>query len=177
MKLLAVILLGLLLAGEASATTENTTYVNQITTQYLIESSVEKCISSDYLVQNVNCNLFNNKSMLVRIYIADSVDANKLRYGNLEMLRSAIRGHALAVGVDPSVEDMKVQICNSTVIHCTMHSARSLISMSSDDLANSPGPLSVLVLKMLSTMTPIIGSHLVSGKFVPVTEYGEYFSP
>lgn len=138
---------------------------------------VEESISSNYLVQSVKCNIFGNKSMLIKIYIADSVDARNLRYGNLEMLKSAIRGHALAVDVDPSVEDMTVQICNSTAIQCTMRSSRSLISMSLNDLVNRPGQLEVLVPKMLSTMTPVIGSHLVSGKFVPVKEYGEYFNP
>ena len=146
---------------------------------------VEESISANYLVQNVKCNIFNNKSMLIRIHIADSVDARKLRYGNLEMLQSAVRGHVLAVEVDPSVEDMTVQICNSTTIHCTMHSYRSLVGDASlDDLEideNRPGRYSAkvnqLTLKMLSTMTPVIGSHLVHGKFVPVKEYGEYFNP
>jgi len=137
---------------------------------------VEEGISANYLVQNVKCNIFENKSMLIKIYIADSVDARTLRYGNLEMLKSSILGHALAVDVEPSIEDMTVQICNSTTIHCTMCSARSLISMSLNDI-NRPGQLNVLVPKMLSTMTPVIGSHLVSGKFVPVKEYGEYFNP
>ena len=174
---LAYILFALVLLGVASATTENTTYVNHIMTQYQIENSVEKGISSNYMVQSVKCNLFDNKSMLVKIYIADNVDARTLRYGNLDMLKSAIRGHALAIGIDPSVEDMTVQICNSTAIQCTMRSARSLMSMSLDDLVNRPGQLEVLVPKMLSTMTPVIGTHLVSGKFVPVEEYGEYFNP
>jgi hypothetical protein len=138
---------------------------------------VEEGISANYLVQNVKCNIFDNKSMLIKIYISDSVDARTLRYGNLEMLKSSILGHALAVDVDPSVEDMTVQICKSTAIQCTMCSAKSLISMSLNDLVNRPGQLNVLVPKMLSTMTPVIGSHLVSGRFVPVKEYGEYFNP
>ena len=174
---LAYILFALFLLGTASATTENTTYVNHIMIQYQIENSVEKGIASNYMVQSVKCNLFDNKSMLVKIYIADNIDARTLRYGNLDMLKSAIRGHALAIGVDPSVEDMTVQICNSTAIQCTMRSARSLMSMSLDDLVNRPGQLEVLVPKMLSTMTPIIGTHLVGGKFVPVEAYGEYFNP
>ncbi len=65
---LAYILLAIFWLGAVSATTENTTYVNHITTQYLIESSVEKGISSDYMVQSVRCNLFDNKSMLVKIF-------------------------------------------------------------------------------------------------------------
>jgi carbon starvation protein CstA len=138
---------------------------------------VEKGISTDFMVQSVKCNLFDNKSILVRIYIPDSVDPRTLRYGNLEMLKSAILGHALAVDTDSLVEDMIVQICNSTTIHCTMRSARSLISMSLNDLVNRPGQLEVLVPKMLATMTPVIGSHLVGGKFVPVEKYGEYFNP
>lgn len=176
MRLLALILFTSFLLGTASATTENATYVNHIMTQYQIENSIETGISTDYLVQNVKCNLFNNKSILLRIYIADSVDAKSLRYGNLEMLKTAIRGHALATDIDPSVEDMTVQICNSTAIQCTMRSSRLLISMSLDDL-DKYGKAGTLVLKMLSTMTPVIGTHLVSGKFVPVEEYGEYFNP
>lgn len=176
-ELQAAILSVLLLASVGSATTENTTYVDHILTQYQIESSIEKGISTNYLVQSVKCNLFDNKSMLVKIYIADSVDARTLRYGNLEMLKSAIHGHALAVDIDPSVEDMTVQICNSTAIQCTMRSSRSLISMSLDDLLNKPGQLDALVPKMLSTMTPVIGAHLVSGKFVPVKEYRGYLDP
>ena len=151
------------LLGIASATTENTTYVNHIMTQYKIESSVEKGVSTNYWVQSVKCNLFDNKSMLLRIYIADNVDARTLRYGNLDLLKSAILGHALAVDVDPLVEDMTVQICNSTAIQCTMRSARSLISMSSDDLANRPGQLEVLVSKLLSTMTPVHLPEICSG--------------
>jgi len=166
-----------LLAEVTSATTENVSYVNFISTQYQIESSIEKGISSDFMVQDVKCNLFENKSILVRIYLADNIDARSLRFGNLEMLKSAVRGHALAVGIDPSVEDMIVQICNSTAVQCTMRSARSLITMSLQDLVNQPGRLEVLVPKMLSTMTPVIGSHLVSGKFMPVDQYGECFNP
>lgn len=113
---------------------------------------------------------------MVCIYIADNIDAKSLRYGNLDMLKSAIRGHFLAADLYPSVEDMIVQICNSTEIHCTMHSSRSLISMSLEDL-NESGQIETFVLKMLSTMMPVIGTHLVSGKFLPVDEYGEYFSP
>jgi predicted thioredoxin/glutaredoxin len=128
------------------------------------------------MVQSVRCNLFDNKSMLVKIYIADNVDARTLRYGNLEMIKSAIRGHTLAVDADQSVEDMIVQICNSTAIQCTMRSSRSLISMSLDDL-NKSWKAETLAMKMLSTMTPVIGSHLIGGKFVPVEEYGEYFNP
>jgi hypothetical protein len=174
---LAYILFALYILGAASATTENSTYVNHIMTQYQIEHSVEKGISTNFMVQDVKCNLFDNKSMLVKIYIPDNVDANNLRYGNLEMLKSAIRAHALAVDTDPSVEDMVVQICNSTAIQCSMRSARSLISMSLNDLVNRPGQLEVLVPKMLCTMTPVIGTQLLSGKYVRVKEYGEYFNP
>lgn len=167
----------LLLAEIAPATTENLSYVNYISTQYQIESSIEKSISSDFMVQDVKCNLFENKSILVRIYLADNMDARSIRYGNLEALKSAVRGHALAVGVDPSVGDMIVQIRNSTAVQCSMRSARSLITMSLQDLQNQPGRLEVLVPKMLSTMNPVIGSHLVSGKFMPVDRYGECFNP
>jgi len=176
LRSIALLLFLCCLLGTVLATTENTTYVNHITNQYQIESAIETAISTNYLVQDANCNLFDNKSILLKIYISDNVDAKALRYGNLEMLKTAIRGHVLATEIDPSVEDMIVQICNSTAIQCTMRSSRSLISMSLDDFVRS-GKVGTLVLKMLSTMTPVIGSHLVSGKFVPVEEYGEYFNP
>jgi hypothetical protein len=141
--------------------------------------NVEKIIGFDLFVQNVGCNIFDNKSMLVKIYLEDNVDARKLRYNNLEMLQSAICGYILAVNLDASIEDMTVQICNSTAIQCTMHSYRSLVSGTSlDDLEideNRPGRYSAkvnqLTLKMLSTMKPVIGSDLVSGKSVPVKGY------
>ena len=139
-----------------------------------IEKGIEQGISRCYLVQSVKCNIFDNKSMLVKIYIADNVDARELNFRdqNVEqMLRLGISGYIAAVNVDPLIEDMTLQICNSTAIQCTMHSYRSLISMSVDEVLDKPGYVDTLKDKMLSTMTPVIGSHRVSGKWVPVEVY------
>ena len=68
-------------------------------------------------------------------------------------------------------KDMTLQICNSTDIQCTMHSYRSLMSLSLDDLQNKPGLVANLVTKMLTTMTPVIGIHKVGNKWVRVEEY------
>jgi len=133
-------------------------------------NSIEEGISDDYLVQSAKCNIFDNKSMFIKIYIEESVEARKLRYDNLEMLISAIRGYFIMVTYFPSVGDLTVQICNSTAIQCTMHSYRSQVCMSINDL-NISGKAGLFVNKMLSTMTPVIGSHLVHGKLVPVKKY------
>jgi len=144
-----------------------------------LENSVELGVAQNKFVQSAECNIFDNKSILIKIYIADSIDIRKMRVDspNMDM---GIRGMCLyalssyiwAISIYPSIEDLTLQICNSTALQCTMRCDRSLISMSNYDIINNPLQgrqlVESLITKMLSTMKPVVGSHLVHGRLVPI---------
>lgn len=159
---------------------EESYYISKEEIHKTITRSVEQTIGlNDNLISHVECNIFDNKSMLVKIYIVDSRDPTKLIYGGCDFPKSAILGYVLAVNMDPSIEDMTVQIWNSTGIQCTMRSYRSLVSgTSSADLKIDPsyanvfsGTVNMLARKLLTTMKPVIGVERVSGKIRPIKGY------
>jgi hypothetical protein len=142
---------------------------------------VEQGVSQNNFVQSTECKIFYNKSMLIKIYIADSIDIRKERFdteiggGIKGIFLHAIIAYILATSLYPAVGDMTLQICNSTALQCTMHSDRSLISMSSNDIMSNQEQgrtfIRTLIRKMMTTMTPVVGSHLVHGKLVPYEAY------
>jgi hypothetical protein len=165
---------------------EESQYISKEEIHKIITRSVEQIIElTDPLnfVNHAECSIFSNNSMLVKIYLVDGVDPTKLIYGGCDFPKSAISGYILAINMDPSIEDMIVQIGNSTGIKCSMRSYRPQVSgtsLADSKINDSPGGpyrkiysqiVYTLAAKLLTTMKPVIGVVRVSGKIIPVKAY------
>jgi hypothetical protein len=150
--IIALFLLVLLLINMTYATTDN----SESHMRYLIENTFESNIAKCLLVTDVNCTLFENNSILVKIY---SPGAGSFTYSNLEhvsrnMLREAILCHVIAMNAYPVIEDMVVQIFNSNRDDIFRESRSTINGISEIDLAQRPEILDNwdgLVQKMIGT--------------------------
>ena len=142
----------LFLANTTYATTDNSESHMRYLIENTFESNTAKCLS----VTDVNCTLFENNSILVKIY---SPGAGSFTYSNLEhvsrnMLREAIRCHVIALNAYPVIEDMVVQIFDSNGYDMFRESRSTINGISEIDLAQRPEMLDNwdgLVQKMIGT--------------------------
>ena len=142
----------LFLANTTYATTDN----SESHMRYLIENTFESNIAKCLSVTDVNCTLFENNSILLKIY---STGAGGFTYSNLEhvsrnILREAIRCHVIAMNAYPVIEDMVVQIFDSNRDDIFRESRSTINGISEIDLAQRPEMLDNwdgLVQKMIGT--------------------------
>lgn len=129
----------LFLANIAYATTDN----SESHMRYLIENTFESNIAKCLLVTDVNCTLFENNSILVKIYSsgAGGFTFSHLEHVSRNMLREAIRCHVIATNTYPVIEDMVVQIFDGSsdnVFHTFRESRSAINGISEADLAQRP---------------------------------------
>ena len=153
MKSIAIVALALLLMNIANATTES----SESHMRYIIENTFETNIVKLPLVTDANCTLFENNSILLKIYIPNvtGLTFSTIEGGSQNILGTAIICHVSTMNAYPVIEDMIVQLYDSATLHYTMHESRSAINgITAADLERQPDTLANLVWKMISTKTP-----------------------
>ena len=170
MKSIAMVALVLLLMNIANATTES----SESHMRYIIENTFETNIAKLPLVTDVNTTLFENNSILLKIYIPNVVGLtfSTIEGGSQNILGTTIMCHVSTMNAYPVIEDMIVQLYDSsTTLYYTMHESRSTINgITTADLERQPDTLANLVGKMMSTrsknlfISPMIFNPPVSGR-------------
>ena len=137
-----------------SAIANATTDSSESHMRYIIENTFETNIAKLLFVTDVNCSLFENNSILVKIYIPNvsGFTFSSIEVSSENILSEAIRCHVLAMNAYPIVENMVVQLYDSKSLYYSMQESRSTINgILAADLEHQPDVLANLVYKMLST--------------------------
>jgi len=144
-----------ILAPIVSATTDS----SESHMRYLIENTFESNIARSLSVTDVNCTLFENNSILVKIYSSGAAGFtfSYLEHVSRNMLREAIWSHVIAMNTYPVIENMVVQIFDGSsdnILHTFRESRSTINGISEADLAQRPEILDNwdgLVEKMIQT--------------------------